>query len=251
MLKSDLGKRVLAGALSVGLVTVNIPSVFALQSVEGTVRSAGATWVASQDQDWGALSGTKPFVSGDRLRTGSDGHMVAELGEQGAIGLYENAEVSAEADVIDVHQGKVAFHITDGSPMQLAASGASIRSGGDAQGFVEVVNGRTMVTTETGSLVVNVAGEDRTVDQGQRLRFDTPIVIAGAYGAPEEPEELPAAPPPPPAPAPAPQPVVEVAPPSNAPLVLGITALAAVTALILYATLDDDDDDDEGSPYDD
>jgi hypothetical protein len=255
LLMPSVGKRVFAAALSVGLVAVTVPPVAALQPVQGTIRSAGATWVAADSQDWGALSANRPFVAGDRLRTGDDGHLVADMGDQGAIGLYENAEVSADRNddsaIIDVRQGKVAFHITEGSPMELAASGASIRGTADSQGFVEVFEGRTMVTTETGSLVVNVGGRDLRVEPGQRIRFDTPIQVAGAYGEPEEPEELPAPPPPPPAPV-APEPVVEVAPPSSkAPLILGLTALAAVLLVVVDEAIDDDDNDDEGSPFQD
>lgn len=248
----EVAKRCLATTLSAGLVLATVPMAGASQAVRGTVKVAGDAFVAAGADQWSALGSSRPFVAGDRLRTGENGHLLADMGSDGAIGLFSNAEVTSSGDTIGVQQGKVAFHLTEGAPLQIAAAGASITGQGDAHGIVEIADGKAAVTAERGSLTVNVAGTDRVVEAGQVIRFDAPVQVAGAYGEPEEPTELPAPPPPPPA-APAPAPVVEPAPVVkeglSASAILGWTALAAVTAVVIAEVVDDDDDDEQATEF--
>jgi hypothetical protein len=245
----EVAKRCIATTLSAGLILATVPTVGAMQPVRGTVKVAGEAWVASGAEQWSQLGSTRPFVAGDRIRTGEGGHLLADMGSDGTIGLFENAEVVADGDTIGVERGKVAFHIADGAPLQLAAAGASIAGAGDTHGFIETNGTATSVTAETGALVVNVAGKERRIEAGQRISFETPVQVAGAYGEPEEPTELPAPPPPPPPPA-APEPVVEPAAKKlSASAILGWTALAAVTAVVIAEVVDDDDDDEQATEF--
>lgn len=252
MYDKGLLKRFLASTLSLGLVFVSVPPVGALSAVQGTVKAAGPAWVAGGGDDWSTLSSTRPLVSGDRLRTGQDGYLLADLGSQGVVGLYGNAEIAADKNTIGVEQGKVAFRMDGGSDLRIAAAGAAIAADTDAYGYVEVIDGKTTVTSEHGSLVLSTGGTEQRLGAGQRAVLgaagDKPVIVAGAYGEPTETEELPAAPPPPP-PAPAP---VEAAPPPapapaklTAPEILGWTALAGVVGVVIWQLVDDDDD---GSP---
>jgi hypothetical protein len=72
-------KRVSVSVLSLGLVVMTVPPVGATGSVFGTVQVSGPAWVASGSADWSRLSSTRPLVSGDRLKTGSDGYLLADL----------------------------------------------------------------------------------------------------------------------------------------------------------------------------
>ncbi len=269
-------KRPLAYLLSLLMIIATVPPVGAMDSVYGTVKAAGPVWVAGAaseaggDAGWTELSTTRPLLSGDRLRTGEKGYALAELGDQGVVGLYGNARVvtdrSGDAAFIDVAEGKVAFHIGEGSAMILGAQGARIGAEQAADGYIEVSSeGEATVTAEQGKLLVTMAGSRRELAAGHRLSIASgqiePLRLAGAYGEAEESDETPVAPPPPPPPpaepelvaepAPAPAPAPALAAPAaqlSASAVVGWTALALVTAAVIYQVADDDDDN-PASPY--
>ena len=168
-------RRLCAAVLSVSLVLVTIPPIGMADSVFGTVQVSGPAWVSSGATDWSQLSATRPLVAGDRLKTGSDGYLLADLGEAGVVGLYGNAEIrandSGQGPVIDVLKGKVAFHLSPSSRLQLKAEGAGIGSkSAPADGYVEFdEDGVPVVVVEEGSLHVQVAGVDRELTRGDRM----------------------------------------------------------------------------------
>jgi len=185
--ESGFGTRVGASvlALAVGLGTV--PPVGAVEPIVGTIQVSGAAWVASSNADWSRLSSTRPLVAGDRLRTGSDGYLLADLGDAGVVGLYGNAEVATTSagsgPVVDVQKGKVAFHLSPNSRMKLNARGTAIASGATASdGYVEYdAQGTPVVVVEDGALHVRSAsGDVKTLSRGDRL------AIAAATAAPVE-----------------------------------------------------------------
>jgi len=167
--------RIGASVLSLGLVLATVPPVGAAGSVFGTIQVSGPAWVASGAADWSRLSSTRPLVSGDRLKTGSDGYLLADLGDAGVVGLYGDAEVTTTdagpGPVIDVHKGKVAFHLSPESNLKLQAKGAGIATRrAAADGYVEYdKHGVPTVVVEEGSLLVQVAGVDKTLSRGDRL----------------------------------------------------------------------------------
>ncbi len=170
-----LARRALALVLSVSFVAITVPPVGAAGSIFGTIQVSGPAWVASDSSDWSRLSATRPLVAGDRLRTGSDGYLLADLGEAGVVGLYGDAEITAtdagNGPMIDVLKGKVAFHLAPKSKLQLAAKGAGIVSDAmPADGYVEFdESGTPVVVVEDGSLKVQVAGVDRQLTRGERM----------------------------------------------------------------------------------
>ncbi len=187
-------KRAGAFFLSASLILITVPPVGASGSVVGTIQVSGPAWVASPQSDWSRLSSTRPLVSGDRLKTGSDGYLLADLGDAGVVGLYGDAEVSTNdsntGPVVDVLKGKVAFHLSADSEMQLQASGAGIapRSGA-ADGYVEYgSDGVPVVVVEEGALNVQIAGIGHTVQRGERVSLTAteaqiepePVQLAGA-----------------------------------------------------------------------
>jgi hypothetical protein len=187
--------RIGASVLSLGLVLATVPPVGAAGSVFGTIQVSGPAWVASGTADWSRLSSTRPLVSGDRLKTGSDGYLLADLGDAGVVGLYGDAEVTTSdagpGPVINVHKGKVAFHLSPESNMRLQAQGAGIATKqAAADGYVEYDGqGVPVVVVEEGSLLVQIAGVDKTLSRGDRLALegsavatpeDEPMQLAGA-----------------------------------------------------------------------
>lgn len=174
-------RRVIAVCVSVALAT--LPVLSSAKGVFGTLRANGPAWVASERGEWWPVEATRPFVLGDRLRTGTDGYLLAELGDGGAIGLFGDAEVRTGASdpIIDVVGGKVAFHLPASSPVRLTALDAGIAS--DAMptaGYVEYgANGVPVVVTEQGRVSVDLGGTRRTIRAGERL-----VLKAGEY--PEE-----------------------------------------------------------------
>jgi hypothetical protein len=170
--------RVCAATLSLSLIALNVASVRAAGSVFGTIQVSGPAWVASDTADWSRLSSTRPLVAGDRLRTGSDGYLLADLGEAGVVGLYGDAEISAndagDRPVIDVQKGKVAFHLSPKSNLMLQAKGAGIASDAmPADGYVEYgQDGVPVLVVEEGSLNVQVAGADRKLARGEKLALN-------------------------------------------------------------------------------
>ncbi|RMD81975.1 MAG: hypothetical protein D6815_10370 [Candidatus Dadabacteria bacterium] len=168
---------------------MTIPPVAPADSVFGTVQVSGPAWVSSGATDWSQLSSTRPLVAGDRLRTGSDGYLLADLGEAGVVGLYGNAEIrandSGQGPVIDVLKGKVAFHLSPRSNLQLKAQGAGIGSKATpADGYVEFdENGVPVVVVEEGSLRVQYAGMERELKRGERLALKSdaePVQVAAS-----------------------------------------------------------------------
>ena len=195
MSNPTLGTRIGAFFLSLGLVLATVPPVGAAGSVFGTIQVSGPAWVASGEADWSRLSSTRPLVSGDRLKTGSDGYLLADLGESGVVGLYGDAEVTTTdagpGPVIDVHKGKVAFHLSPESNLKLQANGADIETQNTAaDGYVEYdKHGIPVVVVEEGNLRVQIAGVDKNLVRGDRLAIDGDAAIdeesmqlAGATG---------------------------------------------------------------------
>jgi hypothetical protein len=174
MEQSGLGTRVGASLLAVVVGLATVPPVGAVEPVVGTIQVSGAAWVASSSTDWSRLSSTRPLVAGDRLRTGSDGYLLADLGDAGVVGLYGNAEVATTSagsgPVVEVQKGKVAFHLSPNSRMKLNAQGTGIASGTmAADGYVEYdANGTPVVVVEDGALNVRTASGDTKRDGGLR-----------------------------------------------------------------------------------
>lgn len=193
MASTTLMRRASAYALTFALVFSTVPPVGAAESVFGTIQVSGPAWVASTSADWSRLSSTRPLVAGDRLKTGSDGYLLADLGDSGVVGLYGDAEVNTvdhgAGPIIDVLKGKVAFHLSPDSKLKLQADGAGI--GGQtaaADGYVEYgSDGIPVVVVEEGSLMVQVAGVDRELSRGQRMVLTSdgtaePIQMAASNG---------------------------------------------------------------------
>ena len=191
MKHSTAAKRILASIVSFAVVLVTVPPVGAVAGIFGTVQVKGQAWVASEKSDWSELSKARPLVAGDRLKTGSDGFLLADLGSQGVVGLYGNAEITASSSgggpVIDVLKGKVAFHLSPSSPMKLRAEGADVGTRtASADGYLEIANdGSAVVVVEEGSLNVQVAGVDRELKRGQSMSLEAgagTVRLAGAEG---------------------------------------------------------------------
>jgi len=168
-------RRVSAYVLALALVFATLPPLGTADPIFGTIQVSGPAWVASDETDWSRLSSTRPLVSGDRLKTGADGYLLADLGDSGVVGLYGDAEVTTTdvggGPIIDVHKGKVAFHLSPDSNLQLQADGAGIVSQtAAADGYVEYGNdGIPVVVVEEGALMVQVAGTDRELNRGERM----------------------------------------------------------------------------------
>ena len=175
-------RRVVAVCISVAVASM-LPVVGSANAVFGTLRATGPAWVASSRGEWWRVESTRPFVLGDRLRTGPDGYLLAELGDAGAIGLFAGAEVVTETSepVIEVHAGKVAFHLPAASPVRLTALDAGIASDAmPAAGYVEYGDdGVPVVVTEQGRVSVHMGNAHQTIRTGERL-----VLKAGEY--PEE-----------------------------------------------------------------
>jgi hypothetical protein len=192
-----LAARVSAASLFLSsLLVLNVASASAAGSVFGTIQVSGPAWVASDSTDWSKLSSTRPLVAGDRLRTGSDGYLLADLGEAGVVGLYGDAEVAATdtgRPVINVQKGKVAFHLSPKSTVMLQAKGASIASdAAPADGYVEYgADGVPTVVVEEGGLNIQMAGVDHKLERGDKLALDStmdagPTRLAASDGSGDE-----------------------------------------------------------------
>jgi len=182
-------KRFSAFTLALAVVLTTVPPVGAVAGIFGTVQATGQAWVASDASDWSVLSRTRPLVAGDRFKTGSDGYLLADLGNQGVVGLYGGAEITANdlgsGPIIDVLKGKVAFHLAPTSAMTLKAERAGITADKAAvDGYVEIDNeGQAAVVVEKGSLTVQIAGLSHEVERGERLELSAdaePVRLAGA-----------------------------------------------------------------------
>ena len=187
MKKSIVIRKAAASLMAVGMVLATVPPVGAAASIFGTIQVKGSAWVSSGTDSWSELSKTRPLVAGDKLKTAADGYLLADLGSHGVVGLYGNAEVTANdsgrGPVIDILKGKVAFHLGDKSALSLRANGADIVAGDAADGYVEFTDGKASVVVEKGGLNVVVAGVSRELKRGQRLSLEPgaePVQLAGA-----------------------------------------------------------------------
>jgi hypothetical protein len=176
MERAGLFGRAVTPVLALGLGFAAVSQVAAAEPVVGTIQVSGAAWVASASASWSRLSSTRPLVAGDRLRTGSDGYLLADLGDAGVVGLYGDAEVTTttagSSPVVEVEKGKVAFHLSPNSKMKLNARGTAIASGAMASdGYVEYdAMGTPVVVVEDGALrIQTAAGEVKTLSRGERL----------------------------------------------------------------------------------
>ena len=190
-------RRAAAYVLAYSMVFAMPTPVGALDSIFGTIRASGAAYVASDANDWSRLSTTRPLISGDRLKTGSDGYVLADLGADGVVGLFSDAYVTTTqmsgGPVIDVHGGRVAFHLSPESNLKLQAKGAGIMSQtASADGYVEYgPDGVPVVTVEEGNLLVYVNGVERELTQGESLVLQTdaemePVQLAAQHGKDED-----------------------------------------------------------------
>jgi hypothetical protein len=169
-------ERIAACVLSVAVVLATVPPVGAVEKALGTIQVNGPAFAASGSAEWAQIMGPRPLFPGDRLKTGRDGYLVADLGAVGVIGLFGDTEVttseSGDLFVVDVKTGKAAFHLEPGSRMRLTAKGASIVPGSSAaDGYVEYdATGTPVVVMEGGALDVKLAdGATKSVTRGERL----------------------------------------------------------------------------------
>lgn len=200
-------ERIVAYTLSVTIILATVPPVGAVEKALGTIQVNGPAYVASGSAAWTQIMGPRPLFPGDRLKTGKDGYLVADLGAIGVIGLFGDSEVataeSADLFLIDVQRGKAAFHLEPGSRMRVTAKGASIVPGTNAaDGYVEYdATGTPVVVMEGGVLDIKFAdGTAKTVTRGERLALTAaaepepaPVAAAGderkATGAASAPPE--------------------------------------------------------------
>ncbi len=92
---SVVAKRRLVCALGLGLVVALAPMSVTAGSVFGTVQVNGPVWSSTGAADWAEVSATRPLVAGDKYRTGDEGYLLADLGDQGVVGMYGNTEITA------------------------------------------------------------------------------------------------------------------------------------------------------------
>jgi hypothetical protein len=168
------------------LLATTIPASRAADRVAGSIRVSGPAFVARDGADWVPVTGPRPLVAGDRLKTGRDGYLVADMGQSGLIGLFGDSEaVTTDRDsttVVDVLKGKVAFHFEPNAPLVIRVQDSELTSGTQtADGYVEHDAGGTpVVVMEGGSLSVRTAdGTVKTVAKGERLEFASAQDTAG------------------------------------------------------------------------
>lgn len=188
-------ERIAACGLSVCMVLATVPPVGAAEKALGTIQVNGPAYAASGKADWAQIMGPRPLFAGDRLKTGRDGYLVADLGAIGVVGLFGDTEVvtseSGDLFVVDVQKGKAAFHFEPGSRMRFTTKGASIVSGTTAaDGYVEFdTTGTPVVVMEGGALDVKFAdGATKTVSRGERLALSGTAQAQVAPGATAEDE---------------------------------------------------------------
>lgn len=185
-------ERIVAYILSVAVVLTTVPPVGAVEKALGTIQVNGPAYVATGSAAWTQILGPRPLFPGDRLKTGKDGYLVADLGAIGVVGLFGDSEVataeSADLFLVDVQRGKAAFHLEPGSRMRVTAQGASIVPGTNAaDGYVEYdATGTPVIVMEGGVLDVKFAdGTSKSVTRGERLALTTtaqpePVPVAAA-----------------------------------------------------------------------
>lgn len=187
--ESKIVSRVWASTLALSLALGNgvIPAHGA-QRVAGSIRVSGPAFVASGDADWAPITAPRPLLAGDRLKTGKDGYLVADMGQNGLIGLFGDAEVATtEVDskiAVDVLAGKVAFHLEPGAAVVIRMQDSEIVSGtGTADGYVEIGTEGVppVVVMEGGALLVRLPdGGTKTLASGERLELGEPQDAAAA-----------------------------------------------------------------------
>jgi len=170
------GRRAAVSLLTLTMTFATVPPVAASEPVIGTIQVSGPASAATAKSDWARIAGARPLVAGDRLKTDTGGHMVADLGKLGVVGLYGNSEISVERQgndvVVDVQRGKVAFHLEPSSRLKMTSHGAVIAAGGlAADGYVEFdAAGAPVVVVESETLgVVLSGGVAKTLSRGERL----------------------------------------------------------------------------------
>jgi len=170
------GRQAAASLLTVTVTLATVPPVIAGEPVVGTIQVSGPAWAATPSSDWAKIAATRPLVAGDRLKTETGGHLVADLGKLGVVGLYGNSEISVARQgndlVVDVQRGKVAFHLEPGSRLKMTSRGAAIAAGAQpADGYVEFdAAGAPVVVVEGDTLSVALAGGVvKTLSRGERL----------------------------------------------------------------------------------
>lgn len=184
-----VGRRATAALFAAATMFATLPRGWALEPMLGTVQGKGVSYAATATGPWVKILGARPLVGGDRLRTGADGNLLADFGELGVVGLYDNTEVSvSEQDsdiVVEVLAGKAAFHV-ERERLKITARGSVIGAGtltaATADGYVDFdPAGTAHVTVESDSLNVTLpGGRIAMLSHGERL-----ALVGDAPAAPE------------------------------------------------------------------
>jgi hypothetical protein len=164
MTAKGFGRRAAACVLTVTITFSTVPPVAARDAILGTTIVSGTAFSSTATSDWVKITGTVPLVSGDRLKTGKDSGLVADLHKHGVIGLYDDSEISVVeqgADIaVEALAGKVAFYLAPRSRIKLTASNATIAADTrKAEGYVEFnQQGVPELVVESDDVSVMVAG---------------------------------------------------------------------------------------------
>lgn len=180
--------RALGSLLSIAMLMGSACPAAAADSILGTLETSGDVWVARHGEDWNEMQSSRPIVTGDRLRTGGNGYVIADLGESGVLGLFATTQIraaeSGAGTSVAVEAGKVAFHLSKGTKLSLVAADSLITTnksadGVAAHGFVELNEaGDAVIVLEDGAASVVVDGEVKSLRAGERLL----VTAAGAAG---------------------------------------------------------------------
>ena len=203
---SGWGRRVAVSLLTVSITLTSVPPVIAAEPVIGTVQVSGPAFAATAKSDWAKIAAARPLVAGDRLKTETGGHLVADLGKLGVVGLYGNSEISVGRQgndiAVEVQRGKVAFHLEPNTRLKITSRGAAIAAGTlPADGYVEfdaagapvvVVEGESLGVSLPGGVVKSLSRGDRLALTGGPNAVPSKVAItederkAGAAAAPPE-----------------------------------------------------------------
>ncbi len=187
--RSEVAQRLMVACLTTGLAVGFAWPSLAAESILGTIENSGSVWVARPGEDWHEFQKVRPIVTGDRLRTGKDGYLIADLGSDGVLGMFASTEVrvtrSATGVVVSVGKGKVAFHLGADAGLSVVAADSLIRpdrsaSEVAAHGYVKLSNaGDAVIVLEEGAAAVVVEGEIKRLRAGQRLLVSAPDTKKG------------------------------------------------------------------------
>ena len=173
---NDLGRRVAACVLAVTMTFSTVPAIGAKDDVLGTITASGTSFAATATTDWKKITGTRPLVSGDRLKTDRGASLVADFGGRGIVGLYPESEISVvrreDGIAVEAQRGRVAFHLSPESSLKITASGSTVTAGAQkAEGYIEYdANGAPELVVESAELkVVPVGGQLKTLVRGDRM----------------------------------------------------------------------------------